>query len=221
MRTQALFITLLTIITLLFGSNQVFAVEIPNFPSCLNPQGTIKVAYNEGAHGIIGDTRQYTGKDTVYQLDNGNLTQCFCSIDGQGIQTNWWKDGSINAQERQILINSGWKYIPNGALWGLEEAFYFAKNANYSCSDGNGGGGSSGGSGGPGDGRSDGLGCANHDCSGQAGRGGQTLGVSTTSIGEVLGLATTGGSFIPAVLAILGVLSLVSGLYLRKKALGK
>lgn len=216
MRIQILTLILLTIFGLSFGSNQALAVDIPNFPTCSNPQGTIKVQYSDGTHGIAGDSAQRTGSDIVYQLDNGNLTQCFCSVDGQGIQTNWWKDSSLSAEQHQTLLNSGWVLIPNGALWGLEERAYFAKNSNFSCGGGNGGGGSSGGSGGPGDGRSDGLGCASHDCSNQGQVQGEILGIST-SIGEVLGLASTGGNYLPFVLAIIGVLSLISGLILNRK----
>ncbi len=209
---------LLTIVTLFFSTKYALAVDTPNFPSCSSPEGTIKVSYNEGIHGIAGDTNQYTGKDTVYQLDNGNLTQCFCSTDGQGIQTNWWKDSSLTTEQHQTLVNSGWILIPNGALWGLEERPYFAKNANYNCG-GNGGNGGSGGSGGSGgDGRSDGLGCASHDCSGNvvSSSGGEVLGLST-AIGEVLGLASTGGAFLPFILAMLGALSLTAGFLLSKK----
>ncbi len=214
MKTQALLAILLTIFTLSFGSNSALAIDVPNFPTCSNPQGTIKVSYSDGTHGIVGDGAQYTGSDTVYQLDNGNLMQCFCSTNGQGIQTNWWKDGSITTEQRQILINSGWINIPNGALWGLEETSYFAKNADFSCGSGNNDSSGNGGRDG-GDGRSDGLGCASHDCSNQ-GQGGQVLGIST-SIGEVLGLASTGGNYLPFILATIGLSSLGAGLLLNRK----
>ena len=180
MKTQTLFVTLLTLFALFFGSKHALALETPNFPSCSNPQGTVKVSYNEGAHGIVGDSASYTGKDTVYQLDSGNLQQCFCSVNGQGIQTNWWRDSSLTSEERQILINSGWNYVPNGALWGLEGTPYFAKNSNYSCGSGEGVGG-----------------------------------------GDVLGLASTGGNYLPFILAIIGILSLTSGLLLNRKISGK
>lgn len=217
MQNRIWIVILLTIIGLFFGSNPALAVDIPNFPTCSNPQGTIKVSYSDGTHGIVGDNAQYTGSDTVYQLDNGNLAQCFCSTNGAGIQTNWWKDSSLSEEERQILINSGWIYIPNGALWGLESTAYMTYNSTYSCQANTGGGGG-GGSGGPGDGRSDGLGCGSHDCSGNAAASeGQVLGVST-SIGEVLGLASTGGAFLPYALAIAGFLFLTTGLFLSKKS---
>lgn len=184
MKNRILILILFTILGLFFGGKQTLAVETPNFPSCSNPQGTIKVSYNEGTHGIVGDTSQYNGSDTVYQLDSGNLTQCLCTTSGQGIQTNWWKVSSLSVEEKQTLINSGWIYVPNGALWGLEETSYFVKNSNYTCSS--------------------------------TGTGGAVLGASA-SIGEVLGLASTGGNFIPLILAIIGILSLGSGLLLNRK----
>lgn len=209
MQNRIWIVTLLTVFVLFFGSNLAFAVEIPTFPSCTNPQGTVKVSYDDGTHGIVGDTNQYSGKDTVYQLDNGNLSQCLCTSNGQGIQTNWWKISSLDEEQLQVLKNEGWIYVPNGALWGLEETPYMTLNSNFSCGTGsNGGGGPDGG-----DGRSDGLGCATHDCSNQGG----VLGVST-SIGEVLGLASTGGAFLPYLLGITGALSLIAGLLLSKKS---
>lgn len=177
MQNRIWIVILLTMFGLFLGSKTASALEIPNFPSCLNPGGTIKVSYNEGTHGIVGDTSQYNGSDTVYQLDSGNLTQCLCTANGQGIQTNWWKDSSLFAEEKQTLINSGWIYIPNGALWGLEETAYFAKNSNYSC-------GPSGGIGG----------------------------------GEVLGLASTGGSSLPFVSAIVGLAALAFGVILNYRS---
>lgn len=225
MKTQALFVTLLTIFSLFFASNQVLALDVPTFPTCSSPQGEVKVSYPEGTHGIPGDGTTYSGSDTVYQLDNGNLQQCFCSVNGQGIQTNWWRDSSLTSEERQILINSGWIYVPNGTLWGLDEIAYMAYNSTYSCltanptpppSVGDGGGSGSG------DGLNDGLGCASHDCSNQGGVLGastepQVLGIST-SIGDVLGLASTGGNFIPFILAIVGTIVLSAGLVLNKKS---
>ncbi len=220
MQNRIWIVILLTIFGLFFGSKHTLAVETPNFPSCSNPQGTIKVSYSEGTHGIVGDTNQYTGSDTVYQLASGNLSQCYCSTNGGGIQTNWWKVSSLDQEQLQILKNAGWIYVPNGALWGLEETAYMTFNSPFSCTTtSNGGGGSSGGSGGSGDGRSDGLGCGSHDCSNQgqilgASTDPQVLGVST----DILGLASTGGNYLPFVLVIIGVQSLTAGLILNRKA---
>jgi hypothetical protein len=219
-------IILFTIIFLLAGS-KVLAVETPNFPACSNPQGTIIVSYNDGAHGIVGSTAHYSGSDKVYQLDTSTLQQCFCSADGQGIQTNWWKISSLEPEELQILKNEGWIYVPNGALWGLQETPYMAINSNYSClgnSNNNGGtsGGSSGGSDGRSDGRSDGLGCGSHDCSGNSNSSqGQVLGASTSILNPtkgVLGLSSTGGTYLPFILAAVGLTTIALGLILQRKS---
>jgi hypothetical protein len=131
---QKSFWTLLTIFSLFLGSvKPAFALSLPSFPSCANPQGTTKVSYSEGTHGIVGSGLTYTGKDTVYTLTDDTLTQCFCGKDGEGIQTNWWKASSLTQDEINILKTSGWVYIPAGNLWGLAEAPYVAQNISYSC----------------------------------------------------------------------------------------
>lgn len=190
MKAQAFFVTLLTVYCLFSTAKQALAVEIPDFPSCYNPQGVIKVSYSDGIHGIAGDSTEHIGRDTVYQLDNNNLQQCFCPANGQGIQTNWWKISSLDEGQRDPLINSGWIYIPNGALWGLEETSYLVKNSNYDCT-------------------------SNSDSSG--GTGGAVLNASA-SIGEVLGLASTGGNFWPFVLAVTGAAALALGIILNLKS---
>lgn len=116
------------------------AVNIPSFPSCVNPQGEIKVSYESGTHGIPGDLATYSGKDTVYKLSDETLAQCFCAANGDGIQTNWWKVSSLSDPDIQTLKNQGWNYIPNGSLWGLESVPYLAKNSTFSCKGGVGGG---------------------------------------------------------------------------------
>lgn len=110
-----------------------FAVTKPSFPACANPQGTTKVSYADGTHGIVGSTATYTGKDAVYTLSDDTVTQCFCSADGVGIQTNWWKASSLTEEEINILKSEGWFYIPAGNLWGLDQAPYVAQNISYSC----------------------------------------------------------------------------------------
>ncbi len=109
------------------------AISIPSFPACANPQGTTRVSYSEGIHGIVGSTSQYSGKDTVYTLSDDTLTQCFCAADGSGIQTNWWKASALTENEINILKSDGWIYVPAGNLWGLADAPYVAKNTSYSC----------------------------------------------------------------------------------------
>ena len=92
------------ILTLLFATgNPVHAVTIPSFPVCTSPQGDIKVSYSEGTHGIVGSTETYTGRDAVYTLSQDTLTQCFCSTDGNGIQTNWWNAFSLSEDQVNTL----------------------------------------------------------------------------------------------------------------------
>lgn len=194
MYLKALLIILFTILNLTLGQNKTQALDTPNFPTCQNPQGAIKAQYNEGNHGIVGDSATYTGKDTVYQINADTFLQCFCSPNGQGIQTNWWKVSSLNQEEIQILKNSGWIYIPNGSLWGLENAPYLTKNFNFSCSNNN-----------------------NTENNLQGGTGGGSiLGVSAT--GDVLGLASTGNNTTVYLTGLLSVLLLLVGTFLKIQA---
>lgn len=117
-----------------------YAATTPNFPLCVNPQGSLKVNYSQGTHGIVGSNATYTGNDTVYTLSDSTLVQCFCADDGNGIQTNWWNASNLSGSDIQILKNQGWYYIPNGSLWGLDETAYIAYNSNYTCRGGIGGG---------------------------------------------------------------------------------
>ncbi len=110
-----------------------FAATIPSFPSCSNPNSPIRVQYDSGTHGIVGDSKTYTGKDTVYNLSDGNVLQCFCASDGAGIETYWWKTSSLTENEIDSLTGDDWVYIPNGSAWGLDQGGYLAKNTNYSC----------------------------------------------------------------------------------------
>ncbi len=109
------------------------ATTTPEFPACANPQGTVKVTYDSGTHGVAGDGATYTGKDTVYTISENTQTQCLCTVNSQGIQTNWWKVSSLTQDEINVLISQGWILIPNGALWGLDSAPYLAKNSSYTC----------------------------------------------------------------------------------------
>lgn len=115
------------------STSPALAVSAPSFPSCANPQGSIKVSYSDGTHGIVGSGATYTGKDAVYTLSDDTVTQCFCGADGNGIQTNWWKASSLTEDQVNILKSEGWVYVPAGNLWGLANAPYVAKNSNYSC----------------------------------------------------------------------------------------
>lgn len=167
------------------------ATTIPSFPACSNPQGSVTANYDSGTHGVAGDASTYSGKDTVYSLSDNILTQCLCTDNGSGIQTNWWKAGSLSQDEINVLISEGWILIPDGAAWGLETGPYLAKNSNYSCS--------STGSGGASDSKS---------------TGGDILATSTQAI---LSLATT-GNILFVLSTVLGGLALIgSGIALSKK----
>lgn len=180
-------------------------VTIPSFPSCANPQGETRVVYMSGIHGIPGDTNTYTGSDTVYNLTEETITQCFCSENGDGIQTNWWKVSSLSFDEIEYLQALGWTYIPNGAEWGLSEAPYMAQNIQYNC-----------GNPGPKD-RT--VSDRDKNRGGRGGPGGEIL-ASATSYGfggQILGLASTGN--IDMLLLVLGTatLSLTSAVLLLNK----
>src|SRR5438105_1101896 len=96
------------VLSLFVFSGQAFAYQVPQFPSCANPQGTLKVNYDSGTHGIAGKTDSFSGKDSVYTISPEALTQCFCSTNGQGIQTNWWKVSSLTESEINLLKSQGW-----------------------------------------------------------------------------------------------------------------
>lgn len=163
-------------------------MNIPNFPVCSNPQGVMVVSYDSGSHGVVGG-QSYLGNDKVYRIDETNYTQCLCTVDGQGIQTNWWKASSLNDQEVNILKSDGWTYVPNGSVWGLEDSAYIAKNIGYTCVSSNGGTG--GGS----------------DTSTSSGN---------SSIGQVLGLAFTGNILLIYLVFGIGILSLFYGQILHR-----
>lgn len=169
----------------------------PDFPTCSNPQGTIRVQYSEGVHGIAGSSSEFSGSDTVYDVDDITHIQCFCSEDGDGIQTNWWKVSSLSQQEIDVLRNLGWAFIPSGLTWGLDDSSYFAQNKDYAC------------------GGSDSSSDDNNDSG-----NGEVLGTSTSSDqeGAVLGLAATGNSLALYTFLIAGLIFVVSGKFLKIKA---
>lgn len=206
------FVTLLTLCFIITGiMSKVSAVEVPSFPLCSNPQGSIVANYDNGVHGVVGDSAQYTGRDTVYSVNETQLLQCLCTDNGQGIQTNWWKVSSLTEDQISILKSEGWILIPDGSAWGLSPSVYLARNSSFACNTSNNNGGGSGGGSGDGrsDGRTDSLGCLKNDCSNQ-GRG-QVLGIST----GVLGLATTGNYVFILGIFLAGLLLLSTGLLLR------
>lgn len=122
----------------------ILAIDIPNFPACANPSGTKIIDVGYGVHGIVGDQNTYTGADKVWLQEGGNLIQCFCSVSGNGIQTNWWKTSSLTKDQLAILKNDGWIYVPSGKPWGLQDSEYMAKNNGFSCEGSYGDGGNGG-----------------------------------------------------------------------------
>lgn len=191
----------------LLFSELATAASIPTFPACASTQGILKVNYSEGTHGIVGESGSFSGRDTVYSLTSETLTQCFCSVDGNGIQTNWWKVASLTDDEVTLLRSRGWHYVPNGALWGLEEAPYLALNADYSCKPQGEVQSSSSTSSDPGDSNSK-TNSSNGQVLGTTTANGQIL-ASTT--GQVLGLATTGNFAFILAIGALGIVSIGIG----------
>lgn len=191
---------LLGLLIFLSADTQAEGYTLPEFTSCINPQGNLKVSYDSGTHGIAGRTGIYQGKDSVYTISSNSLTQCFCADSGAGIQTNWWKISGLTENEIDILKSQGWIYIPNGKLWGLEEGSYLAKNSDYSCKSSNGNGGQGGSS------------FSNNGSGNVAG--------SASAVGSVLGLASTGNTLFVIATALTSGLSLLAGLILKKQSKG-
>lgn len=133
-RQVKIFIAVIALIILLTVSPQsVSAVSIPDFGSCLNPQVVATQINNGNSHGVVGQNTPYSGQDSIYNLSNGNVLQCLCTIEGSGVQTNWLKAAGLSQEETSSLKAQGWIYIPTGASWGLEDVAYVAKNISYSC----------------------------------------------------------------------------------------
>jgi len=114
-------------------STAAFAVTIPPFTDCASPSGALKVSYDTGIHGIAGDSRTFSGSDKVFTISDKSLTQCYCPLEGNGIQTNWFKVSDLSESEVQSLQNQGWTLVLDGSIWGLEKAPYLALNKGYTC----------------------------------------------------------------------------------------
>lgn len=203
---RAIGYAILILFFLLAPFGALFAIEAPLFPTCSNPQGTLKVAYPTGTHGIAGDDRTFQGSDAVYFVTPDLLFQCFCPVTtGEGIQTNWINASQLSESEIQTYQAEGWVLIPHGEDWGLDQAPYLAKNSSYSCIGGKGGNGGGGG----GDGRSDGRSsCPECTATPQ----------SPGGLGSVLGLASTGNLQSIALLLVIGVVSLAASRLMRKQS---
>jgi hypothetical protein len=192
MKLFSIFISIVVFLSAIAGSAN--AATTPTFPVCANPGGTVKSSYDSGVHGVPGDSNTYTGKDTVYIISENTLVQCLCPLNGNGIQTNWWKVSGLSQEEINVLVNEGWISVPNGSAWGLDNAPYLAKNSSYSCS--------SSGTGGSSDNKSN----------------GSTNGSSVTK--DILSLASTGNSGFIYGTFLAGVALLGSGMFLSFKKRG-
>lgn len=192
-------------ITMLLVTPSVHALTTPSFPSCLNPQGTLKVKYDNGEHGIVGKQGTFSGSDAVYITSDSTYTQCFCPLDGNGVQTNWWKFSDLDPDEIKSLTYNGWTLIHDGSLWGLTADQYLATNTSYSCLARGGGNGGSGGS---------------SNSSGGSGGGSSSSsnnGISGIGGGEILGLAFTGDVIVLYGLVVIGAISLLTGAVMERK----
>lgn len=123
---------------LLASVSNVRAQTVPSFSSCVNPQGSLKVSYDSGTHGVPGDANTYSGSDSVYTLSDNTLVQCLCTDNGQGVQTNWWKVSSLTTDEIAVLISQGWVLVPDGSAWGLDQTPYLTQNTSFACFPGTG-----------------------------------------------------------------------------------
>lgn len=180
----------ISILTLAASAQAVIASTVPGFPTCSNPEGILKVRYDSGEHGIVGENHLFSGSDEVYTLSDISLMQCFCADNGGGIQTNWWKVSALSQNEIDSLIKQGWIFVADGAGWGLDNAPYLAKNNDYSCKE-----------------------------SEESDNSGEVLSSSTEAPGiggAVLGLAATGDNKFVIAWLSLGVACISGGLILRK-----
>lgn len=111
------------------------AVTPPGFPSCTAQiSSPVLASYSGGSHGIPGSSATYTGSDKVYAIDGTvQVVQCFCTDDGKGIQSNWWKASSLSDADIKVLLSQGWIYIANGLAWGLSDAGYVVQNVEFAC----------------------------------------------------------------------------------------
>lgn len=173
----------------------VYAASIPNFPSCVNPQGTLKVSYSSGTHGVPGYTNPYQGSDSVYSVTADSLIQCLCLENGDGIQTNWWKIPELSSSEIETFKSQGWIFVPDGSVWGLDPVAYLAKNISFSCKS---------------------------SVSGGSTGGSSSSSPSTSSVlGEILSLASTGNINFIIGIAGFGIISLLLSYLLKNYPVAK
>src|SRR5687768_3170986 len=106
---KALTLALIVFIQLFFIKvTSVSALTLPEFPSCTDYNGELKVFYPTGQHAIVGVEGLKSGSDKVFFLSNNNYLQCFCPLEGPGIQTNWLAAGNLSQEEINDLVTRGW-----------------------------------------------------------------------------------------------------------------
>lgn len=157
----------------------VRAVDMPNFPACPNPSGDVIANYDSGKHGVPGDPTEFEGSDKVVKINDTQVVQCLCPPSGSGVQTLWWKNTGLSQSDISILLKEGWIRIPNGSLWGLDNAEYFAKNSNFICGEKGGGGGETNNGGGSSVNGTSTSNSGSSESSSSVGSTGQILGAST------------------------------------------
>jgi hypothetical protein len=98
--------------------NREYNCGSPVFPLCENQtQNGDQAHYDTGLHQIAGDGL-LEGRDDVYSLGKSFFFQCFCSPEGNGIQTNWTPNEAGSEP---------------GLKWGLNNTNYNYENSNYNC----------------------------------------------------------------------------------------
>lgn len=175
----------------LFNTGSVYGAQPPEFHSCLNPQGTQKVKYDNGLHGIAGEEYLFQGKDIVYTLSDNAQLQCFCPEDGNGIQTDWWKASALTGNEITSYQSQGWHLIADGSKWGLSADPYLARNSRYNCKP--------------------------NSTPTPTPTSGGIGGGSSTTVTHVLALASTGNAAFIYALAGSGIIFVLAGILLQMK----
>ena len=122
---------------LLLAISAVPVSAAPGFPACSSPEGTLKVSYESGWHGIIGTGANHEGSDSVYTINGSQLLQCFCPAgdNDAGTQTDWWKISGLSESEINAYRLQGWVFVPSGLDWGLDDASFLAKNSSFDCKE--------------------------------------------------------------------------------------
>ncbi len=131
---KKLSIALLTLLFLHSFVSPTFALSEPPTFTCEAPVGNTIADFNEGTHGIAGESATFVGSDIVYSVDSDHVLQCFCPTDSNsGIQSNWAKLNDTSEETINYYQKLGWSYVPNGTAWGLDDSAYIVKNEYFGC----------------------------------------------------------------------------------------